>query len=289
MLLQKCRLDQTKVLATVLLILFIIILTYNICTCDFRIHADNESEVFILMYHNIIGDRERANKYEIRESKLEEDLKTIRRLGLEVVTPAQIIAYQQGKAVLPRRSVMLTFDDGYYSYITRLLPLLKKYNMRAVVNVVGEYTKYNKNKKDLSPRYTYLDYDDMAILANSGYVEIGLHSYNYHHIGKNNGASRRKGESVDDYRSRLTADTNKLKSALLDKGIVSNVYAYPYGAYSRSSDSILRDCGIKMTLSCSEGVNRVTKSSNLYLMRRYNRSGLGGRLQDEFAFFREGK
>ena len=270
--------------------LLVLSLMLCICMCEYgisEVSADEGTELFVLMYHNIIKDTETPNKYEIRVSELESDLAIIRELGIETIVPSDLIAYREGRRALPPRAVMLTFDDGYYSYVTMLLPLLERYDMCALVNVVGEYTRLNKDNPDVCRRYTYVDYDDIACLADSGRVEIGLHSYSYHHNrGAHNGASMSRGESEADYRLRLLDDTNRLQSELNRVGVTSNVYAYPYGAYSRCSDSILGEAGIVCTLSCTEGVNHITHSSSLYLLRRYNRSGTGGSLESLFPFFR---
>ncbi len=53
------------------------------------------------------------------------------------------------------------------------------------------------------------------------------------------------------------------------------VFTYPFGAVSRESLPVLRDCGFLMTLTCRELPNYITRDPNcLYGIGRYNRSGL---------------
>lgn len=90
---------------------------------------------------------------------------------------------------------MITFDDGYETGLYYVLPLLKKYGMKAVINVVGsytdEYSRINEEGKHLS--YAYLTWNEIKTLSDSGYVEIGNHTYDMHsNNGDRNGCTRKK-------------------------------------------------------------------------------------------------
>ncbi len=41
--------------------------------------------------------------------------------------------------MLPPKAVLLTFDDGYLSFYTRVYPLLRAFNYPAVLGVVGAW------------------------------------------------------------------------------------------------------------------------------------------------------
>lgn len=255
--------------------IIMVIITSYICIADFDVYADDGAELVILMYHNVIPDSAKESKYEITVSSLERDMKYLKEKGYTAIDGKDLIAYAEGGADLPKKCVMLTFDDGYYSYLEYLPLLLDRYGMKAVVNVVGEYTRLNKNNPNVSKRYTYLDFDDIKVLASSGRIEIGLHSYMFHHINKSRqGVKRNAGESAEEYKKVLTDDTSRLVSGLSTVGVKSYCYAYPYGLYSKESDGILRSLGVKYTLTCNEGVNRLKRDKDLlYGLKRYNRDG----------------
>ena len=49
-------------------------------------------------------------------------------------------------------------------------------------------------------------------------------------------------------------------------------FTYPFGGISNSSLDIIKELGFKASLSCEEGINKITKNPNsLYLLKRYNR------------------
>lgn len=55
-------------------------------------------------------------------------------------------------------------------------------------------------------------------------------------------------------------------------GITPDAFAYPYGKYSDTTDSILRKLGFRATLTCDYGVNLLTRDPDcLYRLKRASR------------------
>lgn len=139
------------------------------------------------MYHNTVPDNYKASVYVIRAGSLERDLKFLKENGYRVLSASVVIDSLKNGIALPEKSVMLTFDDGYYFNKTYAMPLLEKYGFPALFAIVGEYTKFNKNNPKVSKTYTYFDFEDVTEINRSKYVEIAAHSYYLHHFGKRQG------------------------------------------------------------------------------------------------------
>ena len=77
----------------------------------------NEETVFlpIIMYHGVLNDSTRQGQYVISPAMLESDLAYIRAQGYETVLVQDLIDYVDNGKPLPEKSIMLTFDDGYYN------------------------------------------------------------------------------------------------------------------------------------------------------------------------------
>lgn len=183
----------------------------------------------------------------------------------------------------PEKSVMLTFDDGYYFNKTYAMPLLEKYGFPALFAIVGEYTKFNKNNPKVSKTYTYFDFEDVTEINRSKYVEIAAHSYYLHHFGKRQGVKIKKYEDKTAYCEMLEKDTRLLEKSLLQAGVRPRVYAYPFGAYCAESEQVIKRLGYEMSLTCNEGINCVKNPENLFLLKRLNRSGTGKSVEAMFA------
>ena len=48
-----------------------------------------------------------------------------------------LLAARDGRKALPEKAVLLTFDDGYESFYTRVFPILKAFRFPAVLALVG--------------------------------------------------------------------------------------------------------------------------------------------------------
>lgn len=238
---------------------------------------DKEKAVFlpVIMYHSICGDT--PKDYIVTPQQLESDLYWLKNNGYSTVTAEQVIDYTKGIGNLPEKCVMITLDDGFYNNLSVLVPLLEKYDMTAVVSVVGSYTDNDAVKDPHNPDYSYLTWEDIAELYQSGRVELGNHTYNMHSLnGERTGCGMADFESETDYRKKLNEDISHLQNSFRENlNFEPVVFTYPFGKVSRESLPVIRENGFLMTLTCRELPNYITREPKcLYGIGRYNRSGL---------------
>lgn len=224
----------------------------------------------VIMYHSI---GENTGKYVISPTMLEEDLKVIKEMGFTTITSADLIAYKESNVPLPEKSIILTFDDGYFNNYTYVYPLLEKYNMKAVLSVVGKFTdQYSNADEPLNNRYSHITYEQIKQVSSSGLMEIANHSYDMHEMKERRGILRKKDESTEQYRKNLTQDIEKCNKILKEKCYVSPVaFTYPFGCVNKESSEIINSMGFKVTYGCEEGINKITPSHDLKEIKRYNR------------------
>lgn len=261
-------------LAHILLFLFILIFIFVLLFSFVFANSEEYIKVPIIMYHSILKDPARSNKYTITPAVLEEDLKYIKANGYETITISDLISYVYDDKPLPPKPIILTFDDGHYNNYGYLYPLLEKYDMKAVISIVGSYTDKFSETDEANLNYSYLRWKDINELISSGRVEFQNHTYNLHDNTHGRiGAKKKKGESDNEYKKILEEDINKLQNEFKENtGYVPTCFTYPFGSISNSSLDIIKELGFKASLSCEEGINKITKNPNsLYLLKRYNR------------------
>ena len=261
-------------LAHILLFLFVLIFIFVLLFSFVFANSEEYIKVPIIMYHSILKDPARSNKYTITPAVLEEDLKYIKADGYETITISDLISYVYADKPLPPKPIILTFDDGHYNNYGYLYPLLEKYDMKAVISIVGSYTDKFSETNEANLNYSYLRWKDINELISSGRVEFQNHTYNLHDNTHGRiGAKKKKGESDDEYKKILEEDINKLQNEFKENtGYVPTCFTYPFGGISNSSLDIIKELGFKASLSCEEGINKITKNPNsLYLLKRYNR------------------
>ena len=191
---------------------FILLIT-GICTyASVKANSEvKEISVPILMYHSVLKDPDRSGKYVITPATLENDMIYLKEHGYETVLVKDLIAYVYEDVPLPGKPIVLTFDDGHYNNMTYLLPLLEKHQMKAVVSVVGSYTDKFAKEDSHNPNYSYLTWDDIKNLENSGRIEIANHTYHFHEKKSRKGCSIADGELTAEYQKILKNDLEKFK------------------------------------------------------------------------------
>lgn len=237
-------------------------------------------DLIILMYHNTLAKGKKQSVYCINQDALRKDFQYLKDNGYNVISCKQLKDCVDGGMYLPDKAVMLTFDDGYLNNITYALPLLEEFGYSGLFSVVGDYTYYDKYGGKGGGDFIYFGWKDIQEVYKNKNVEIGLHSYSLHNTRPRLGVSKLKSESDEEYRKLFADDTQKLVDKLDELGVQSDIYAYPFGKYTKISESVLKEKGVSLTLTCNEGINHIYGRRSLYLLKRINRDATKSSLRE---------
>lgn len=227
----------------------------------------------IIMYHHVLKEPRKLGKYVVSPKEIESDIIYLKQHGYTTIVMEDLINFVYKKGELPEKPIMLTFDDGYYSNYVYVLPLLEKYDCKAVLSITGDYIDKSTAEGELNPAYSYLTWYLVKELIESNRVEIQNHSYGMHEICERKGCAIIKGESYDEYSKNLVNDVGRLQDVIEEKtGYRPTTFTYPYGFVCIECNEILQKMGFMATLSCYEGVNILTgKKEELFELKRFNR------------------
>ncbi len=226
----------------------------------------------IVMYHSVLKDSSYHNDYCISPTVLENDLKYIKEKGFNTITVSDLLKYVKGDNI-PKKPVMLTFDDGFYNNYYYAMDLLKKYHCKAVISPIVSLSEKYSIEKDKSPEYSYCSFEELKVMEDSGCFEIANHSYDMHHTSPRLGMKQIEGESDSEYKIIIENDIKKAQNLFKSNNIKEPLcLTFPYGVQSKSTFDIVKNLGFKCTMTCQEKTNVISRDSAcLYELGRYNR------------------
>jgi peptidoglycan/xylan/chitin deacetylase (PgdA/CDA1 family) len=244
---------------------------------DIASDPNHTKDIAILMYHHI--DAEGKGDVIISEKLFESHIKAIYDAGYTAVSFNQLIDYVEKGIDLPEKSVVITFDDGYLSNYTIAYPILKKYNMKATIFVIGAFVGTDTYKDTDYKTFPYFSYAQAQEMVSSGLISIQSHTYDMHQTSWLEKGKVRKnvlqlsGENRDNYIATFCADFQKSKTAIesaIQKEV--NVFSYPSGLSTQLTDSLLNRMGAKCSVITTEFPNTLIKGlpQSLYSLYRYN-------------------
>ncbi|MBI4089642.1 MAG: polysaccharide deacetylase family protein [Candidatus Levybacteria bacterium] len=190
----------------------------------------------ILIYHYI--EYVKDEKDTIRKSLntnpylFTNQVETLRNAGYTFITASDLIDILEGKIRPPKKPVLLTFDDGYQDFYTDAFPILRRYNVKAVVYVVSGFL-------DMS---NYLSTLQLKEIAKSGLVEIGAHTV--HHLAL-------KGLNSELAKSEIE-ESKKTLERLIDTPVVS--FAYPDGSFDKTIEKLIQEAGYRSATTTLHGL-----------------------------------
>jgi len=192
----------------------------------------------VLVYHGIAPQA--RGRLVISAAAFGEQMRYLNAQGYRVVRLSDLVEFTALRRQLPRRSVVLTFDDGYRSFLLYAYPVLKELGFPATLFVYTDYVGSGPNA---------LGWDDLRRLAGEGF-EIEAHS-------KSHGDLRRTPtESSEQYLRRMQAELgDPLASFEHELGLTPRILAYPFGGYDASLLQQVRDHGYVAAFSVYREAN----------------------------------
>ncbi len=247
--------------------------------------AGSSEELTVLSYHEV-ADRARSlvPAYAVTPTDFVRQMDWLRNHGFHFVGVGEVIAAREGKAPLPDKAVLITFDDGYQSVYDNAWPILRTFRIPAVINVVGSWLE-EKGTVDFDgkplPRGELLSWAELREMSESGLVEVGSHTYDLHRgiLGNAEGnlqpattthrwfPSKKRYEDDATYRRRVRDDLARNDALILRRiGKEPRVIAWPYGRYNRPTREVAVRLGLKVGLTLDDGANM--RDTPLWGLRR---------------------
>lgn len=243
-------------------------------------HTPDRNLLTIIGYHEIT-DHERAliPQYAIKSTQFAEQIQSLKKDGFHFISVDQLIKANQGSYKLPKKPLLLTVDDGYQSFYKYAYPIVKEQRVPVVLSVVGSWIETQGQQVSFGdqkiPRNDILTWAELKEMQDSGYVEIGNHSYDLHRgiLGNPQGNSEpaattrlyspesKSYESDQAYATRIYTDLKKNNEVLQKHGIRSpRVMVWPYGQYNMKTVEIAKQLGMPITITLDDGGNNVKQS-----------------------------
>ncbi|MFC0212747.1 polysaccharide deacetylase family protein [Paenibacillus chartarius] len=229
-----------------------------------------EDQVAVIAYHHIDKVVQQGG-VTITPELFERQLTDLKHRGYRFITMRQFRKYLDGGQV-PPNAVLVTFDDGYYSFYRYAYPILTKLDIPAVNFIITDTLK-----DPAADQLRFLSRDEIRemMAANKG-IEFGCHSSGLHAKTKDGDPylttrfRREDGEESDEqYEARIVRDTRSCVAALKELGSgIADMYAYPFGSYDDNSIRLLNDAGIQYAFTVHSEM--VTRSTNPMEIPRLN-------------------
>ena len=196
---------------------------------------DRHGHVIVLTYHKISENPSEWSDYCISPQMFDDDIKFLSVQGYSFVTATELATVDKTK-----KTVVITFDDGYESDLKYAAPVLKKYGAKATFFVIGSALGTAE----------YMSEAQLAELAKMPCAEIGNHSYKTHFKNYGTLAVMYKDKK---YENEIIADF-AANDALIKKvtGKTPTALTYPNGIFSESVDKKLHAGGKVVTFSTAE-------------------------------------
>jgi peptidoglycan/xylan/chitin deacetylase (PgdA/CDA1 family) len=209
----------------------------------------------VLLYHHLLPRQQITtdNAFIAAAEDFEAHMKYLYENGYSTVTLAELRSFLFDKKPLPEKSVMITFDDGYYSNIMYAYPVLKEYGFTAVIFLI---TRNAGNAPPLTPKPG--DLIPHALMEGTLDVfEYATHTHDMHTMVQ--GKSLLARASHADIVADITESLNW----------VSNTFAlaYPHGQTNDTVISAAKEAGMEMAFAITHGYVRM--NSDPFRLHRF--------------------
>lgn len=219
----------------------------------------NAKKIPVITYHRILKDSVKNSpeyvndRYAISLSAFEEQMKWLKKKKYRTITCQELYLWHEGKIKLPKRSVLITLDDGHGASVENFAKVLKKKKMKGTVFIIGKSTCVPDCRNAISLKRV------KQLKKKNKYINFQSHSYALHR--------------PDAYL------TETYESIMEDAAIQRNIFgfeylAYPHGRQTAEMIRAYKDSGIRMAFTFGATRNGyATRTQDVYKIKRIEIKG----------------
>ena len=216
----------------------------------------------ILMYHQVAPSAPSAYfRYTVTPTVFARQMRILAGLGYQTVTLDGLLTARTSGAPLPRRTVVITFDDGFADALRYAAPVLIRHGFTAtifvVAGLVGKTSEWTRERRGIE--MPLADTRALCEIAAAGFT-IGSHTLTHRPLAE---------LAASECEFELHESKRRLEDAL--QRDVRDL-AYPYGSTNAMVRQAAAECGYRTACSTIEGLSSATDDP-LMLRRVHVRGG----------------
>lgn len=217
-------------------------------------------ELPILMYHRIDALKSTlpttTRRLTVAPEAFRRQMHWLVQRGFTTVTQRQLLEALRGERPLPRKPVMITFDDGYRDVFANAAPILQRLGLRATAYVITDRISNGDP--------SFLTWGRLRALEALG-VEIGSHTATH-------------ADLTTLTNQRAMDELVRSRRALADKlGHPVPWLAYPFGAHDERVVQLARRAGYAVAVTTVHGVRHAaSRPLELRRLRVLDSTGVAG-------------
>ena len=209
----------------------------------------DRSSCRVLCYHAVrdLSGADRIDQYGVPPAGFARQLRMLRRAGFRFVSLEEVLRVLHGTGGLPRRAVLVTFDDCYRDLLEAGLPVLLEQRVPAAAfAVAGRVGATNAWDTAFgAPELRLLDASGLRALQDAG-VEIGVH-----------GSTHVPLPGVTREPQALARETSGATAALSGLGLHPlRTFAFPHGEHDAAARAAVADAGLQAAFTVTPGILR---------------------------------
>ena len=209
----------------------------------------------VLMYHRVAEDPVPGlEQFAVTPAEFAMQMDCLARIGATALTLDQFEASIWEGAALPRRPVLITFDDGYVDTMTEAVPVMLRAGMTATIFIptahVGGTSAWDEAYGPCAP---LMDWDELRMVRDRGF-SLAAHSHTHSPMA-----------ALDHAALRL--ELERPRELLRDElGVKTRALAYPYGSVDQAVEWEVFGAGYRLAFSTENG--RFTRSRKVMAIPR---------------------
>jgi peptidoglycan/xylan/chitin deacetylase (PgdA/CDA1 family) len=203
----------------------------------------------VLMYH-FVGTEQDAygsNNF-VSESGFQKQMSFLKKAGYRVLTLDEYYEIKTGKRKSRGREVLITFDDGNYTFETKALPVLKKYNLPATIFLVSENVKGRLHGS--------MNKETIQKILKTDVVHLGAHSKTHPFLT----------EVSPEMLVEELVESKKDLEAIFDAPMKD--LAYPFGNFNPKVKEVAKKAGYRMAFTTSHKKLKDSGPEDLFSITR---------------------
>ena len=209
--------------------------------------------VSVLMYHHVL---KKSGFIASSAEDFASQMRFLAEAGYKTLTMSEFIAYKKGELAVPKKSVLITFDDGWKDNYVYAYQVLREFGLRATIFLVtqwieraserrGEFIEltHSEYKKAATqrPQDVFLSLDEIAAMRDV----FDFHSHTHTHF--------------DEYFGALSPEENFTRCRefmRVNLDIEDRLLCWPRGKYDANLIRLAGQAGYEAFFTTQRGINR---------------------------------